>query len=79
MAQAKNGDTVKVGQSEFTFYTEEAIPFVEETSPQVYLNHFYFVLDSSACREIEKSDFIRDEFSSVKERAKGGNRALASG
>jgi hypothetical protein len=52
---------------------------VEETSPQVYLNHFYFVLDSSACREIEKSDFIRDEFSSVKERAKGGNRALASG
>ncbi len=40
----------------------------EEAFPQVYLNHFFLILDSSAYRDVVESDFIKDEFAHFEER-----------
>lgn len=40
----------------------------EETSPKVYLNHFYLLLDSSTYKDIIESDFIKNTFAHFEER-----------
>ena len=44
-----------------------AIP-EEKASPQVYLNHFYLILDSSTYKDVVESDFIKNEFAPFEER-----------
>jgi hypothetical protein len=40
----------------------------DNTTPKVYLNHFYLIVDSSTYRDIVESDFIKNEFAHFEER-----------